>query len=179
MSTTTVLVIDVQQDYFPGGAFALVGPEAAAAAGSRVLAWARGQGHRVVHVQHADPDPEATFLAAGSDGARIHPLLAPLDGEDVVTKAEPNAFVGTDLADRLDGVERLVVLGMMSSMCVDATVRAAADQGLSVTVVQDACAAPDLTFKGRTVPGADVHAAFMAALASAYAEVVDAVDLVD
>jgi len=70
-------------------------------------------------------------------------------------------------------IDDLHVVGMMSSMCVDATVRAAADLGLKLTVIHDACAAPDLEFGGVAVPGAMVHAAFMAALADGYAEVVD------
>ena len=73
----------------------------------------------------------------------------------------------------------LVVVGMMSSMCVDATVRAAADAGYTVTVAHDACAAPDLEFGGTLVPGAQVHAAFMAALDGSYATVVSAEELLD
>ena len=61
---------------------------------------------------------------------------------------------------------------MMSSMCVDAPVRAAVDLGFSVTVVHDGCAAPDLRFGETDVPGAMVHAAFMAALADGDAAVV-------
>jgi len=53
-------------------------------------------------------------------------------------------------------------------------VRAASDLGFSVTVAQDACAAPDLAFDGTTVPGAQVHAAFIAALGSAYARIASA-----
>jgi nicotinamidase-related amidase len=70
-----------------------------------------------------------------------------------------------------------VVAGMMSSMCVDATVRAAVDLGFTATVVHDGCAAPDLQFRGDDVPGASVHAAFMAALADGYATVVSADEL--
>ena len=66
---------------------------------------------------------------------------------------------------------------MMSSMCVDATVRAAADLGYSITVVHDACAAPDLEFGDRPIPGDVVHGAFMAALADGYAEVTSAAEL--
>jgi nicotinamidase-related amidase len=68
-------------------------------------------------------------------------------------------------------------MGMMSSMCVDATVRAAADLGFQVTVVHDACAAPDLSFDGVTVPAAQVHAAFMAALGDSYAELASAEEI--
>ena len=74
-------------------------------------------------------------------------------------------------------IDELVVAGMMTSMCVDATVRAAVDGGFTVTVVGDACAAPDLEHAGVCVPGEQVHAAFLAALAEGYAEVVDAQSL--
>ena len=65
----------------------------------------------------------------------------------------------------------VVIVGAMSHMCIDATTRAAADHGYRVTVVADACATRDSEFDGRLVPAADVHAAFMSALAFAYAEV--------
>jgi nicotinamidase-related amidase len=165
------VIVDIQRDYFPGGRFPLVEPEAAAQAAARVLARFRADGAPVVHVQHVWDAPDAPFMAPGTDGVEIHPSVAPAEGEPVVQKAEPNAFLGTDLEERLRGagVEELVVAGMMSSMCVDATVRAAADKGFAVTVVHDACAAPDLAFGGVDVPGASVHAAFMAALGSSYA----------
>jgi nicotinamidase-related amidase len=66
---------------------------------------------------------------------------------------------------------------MMSSMCVDATVRAAPDLGFATTVVHDACAAPDLECGGQAIPGRTVHAAFMAALGGGYASLVAAADL--
>ncbi len=171
-----LLVIDVQQDYFPGGAFPLSEPEAAAAATARLLSRFREAGEPVVHVQHHS---EEGFLVRGTPGAEPHPDAAPVAGEPVVEKEAPNAFLETPLeADlRAAGIDELVVTGMMSSMCVDATVRAAADKGFTVTLVHDACAAPALEFGGTTVPGPEVHAAFMAALGSAYATLVAADDL--
>lgn len=49
-----------------------------------------------------------------------------------------------------------------------------ADLGFGVTVVEDACAASDLEFGGRSIPAETVHGAFMAALASAYGRVISA-----
>lgn len=94
----------------------------------------------------------------------------------MIVKDRPNAFLGTGLEALLRAADpdEIVVAGMMSSMCVDATVRAASDMGFSVAVAQDACAAPDLEFAGATVPGAQVHAAFMAALDGTYARVAGA-----
>jgi nicotinamidase-related amidase len=175
----TLLIIDIQRDYFPGGAYPLVEPEAAAEAARRVLDSFRGSNEQVIHMKHVWDAPDAEFMRPGTDGIEIHPSVAPADGELVLDKASPNSFVDTALAAELRdrGTADLVVAGMMSSMCVDATVRAAADLGFSPTVVHDACAAPDLEFNGTDVPGAVVHAAFMAALADGYAEVTSAAEL--
>ncbi len=173
-----LLIIDIQNDYFPDGAMPLVGPEPAARAAASVLARFRQDGEPVIHVQHVWDDDEATFMRPGTPGVEIHPLVTPAAGEPVIQKAYPNSFRETGLAAVLSGIDELVVVGMMTSMCVDATVRAANDLGYAVTVVADACAAPDLEFDGRTVAGADVHAAFLAALADSYATVLKARDLV-
>ncbi len=173
MPTRALVLIDVQQDYFAGGAMPLHEPDAAAAKAAAVLAAFRAAGEPVVHVRHAG---ESGFLVRDTPGAEIHPSVTPQDGEAVVTKPAPNAFLETDLDERLKagGIDALVVAGMMTSMCVDATTRAAADLGYAVTVVADGCACPDLEHAGRTVPAADVQTAFLAALESAYATVVDA-----
>lgn len=174
-----LLVIDIQRDYFPGGASPLVDPEAAADVARTVLDAFRAAGDPVVHLRHVWDSPEATFMRPGTPGVEIHPAVAPIQGEPVLDKTEPNGFLGTGLAELLDGldVDHLHVVGMMSSMCVDATVRAAVDLGQEVTVIHDGCAAPDLEFEGVAVPGAMVHAAFMAALADGYADVVSGADL--
>lgn len=177
----TLLIIDIQRDYFPGGAYPLVGPEAAAEEASKVLGAFREAGHPIIHMKHVWDEPEAEFMRPGTEGIEIHPAVEPAEGELVLEKENPNSFLDTPLEDELRrrGNDGLVVAGMMSSMCVDATVRAAADLGFSPTVVHDACAAPDLEFGGVEVPGGAVHAAFMAALADGYAEVTSAAEVLE
>ena len=186
--TRALLIVDIQLDYFAGGRHPLVGPDAAAAAAARLLAAWRDRGAPVVHVQHVWDAPDAEFFQPGTPGIGIHPSVAPRDDETLVTKTEPNAFLGTGLEAHLRGLAsgedgtadepfELVVAGMMSSMCVDATVRAAADLGFAVTVAHDTCAAPDLEFGGTRVPAAQVHAAFMAALGDGYAAVASSDDI--
>ena len=142
-----------------------------------MLAAFRSSGAPVIHIQHVWDAPDAAFMRPGTRGVEINASVAPEADEPVVQKTEPNAFLGTDLAERLEtlGAERIVVVGMMTSMCVDATVRAAAERGLAVQLVHDACAAPDLEFGGVAVPGAQVHAAFIAALGD-FAEVLASAD---
>ncbi len=177
--TRALVIVDIQNDYFPGGAFPLVEPEAAAAAASRALAGFREAGQPVAHVRHVWDEPEAEFMVPGSKGAEIHPDVSPLDGESVFAKESPNSFLGTGLEEQLRTWEagEIVVCGMMTSLCVDATVRAGSDLGFEVTVLADACAAPDLEFDGVEVPAAAVNAAFLAPLADSYAEVIRVEDL--
>jgi nicotinamidase-related amidase len=170
-----LLVVDIQNDYFPGGANPLAGPEAAAENARVLLDAARAAGTPVVHLRHVWDEPDALYMKPGTPGVEIHPAVAPVAGEPVFDKAFPNGFLGTPLGEHLRsaGIDELVVCGMMTSMCVDATVRAAVDLGHTVTLAHDACATMDLEFGGRTIPAADVHAAFLAALADGYAEVTD------
>ncbi len=171
-----LVIIDIQNDYFAGGAYPLVEPEPAVRAAKAVLEEFRALGEPVVHVRHVWEDLDASFMRPGTLGVEIHPLVMPVDGEPVVEKEHPNAFRGTSLAELLGarGADDLVIMGMMTSMCVDATVRSAVDAGYPVTVIGDACAAPDLEFGGRRIAGLDVHAAFLAALADSYATVTTA-----
>lgn len=177
--TRALVVVDIQNDYFPGGAHPLVGPEDAARQARRLLDAFRASGEAVVHLQHVWDAPDAAFFRPGTRGVEIHGLVAPAVGETVMCKEHPNGFRGTGLEALLRerGVDSLVVCGMMTSMCVDATVRAASDLGFDTSVAHDACAAPNLAFGGREVAAADVHAAFLAALAGGYARVASAAEL--
>ena len=174
-----LVVIDIQNDYFPGGRNELVGADDAAARAAEVLAGFRERGEQVVHLQHVWDAADAEFFAPGTPGVEINPAVAPAGDEAVVQKAFPNGFQHTDLEERLRAgdAEQLVLCGMMTSMCVDATVRAAADLGFECTVVHDACATRNLSFEGRPVAAADVHSAFLAALGDGYAALTSASDV--
>lgn len=171
--TRALVLVDIQLDYFPEGAFPLVEPVAAATAARTVLDAFRASGELVVHVFHVSTDPAATFFRPDTTGIGFHPLVAPADGETVLEKHRPNSFIDTGLQAVLDaaGVTELVIVGMMSSMCIDSTTRAAHELGYTCTVVADACTAPDLRYGDTVVPGASVHAAFMAALDGSFATV--------
>ncbi len=173
MSKRALIVIDLQNDYFEGGKWTLEGIDAAAAKAARLIGAFRDSGEMIVHVRHEFPTADAPFFAPGSPGAEINPVVSPADGETVLLKHSANAFKNTDLKDLLDrgGIEDVVICGAMSHICIDGTTRAAADMGYRCTLIHDACASRDLQFNDVTVPAANVHAAFMAALGSGYAQV--------
>lgn len=171
--STALIMIDIQQDYFPGGRMELVGSTEAAAAAARLLDTFRKAGWPVFHIQHISVRPNAAFFLSESPGVAIHPTVVPSAGESVITKYYPNSFRETNLLDHLKSanITQLLLCGMMTSMCVDATVRAAFDLGFECTVASDACATRDLSFDGETIPASHVHGAFLAALGSVYATV--------
>jgi nicotinamidase-related amidase len=174
MPDTALLVIDIQNDYFPGGAMELEGADAAGAKAGSAIARFRKEGKPVIHVRHVSVRPGSTFFLPGTRGAEIHDLVVPHGKETVVEKNFPNSFRNTELKAILEtnGVKNLVVAGMMTHMCVDATVRHAADLGYKITLLGDACATRAQSYGGEQVPARQVHAAFLAALNGFYAKVV-------
>jgi len=173
----TLVVIDIQNEYFPGGALALPNAEGAAGRAAEAIESARAAGVPVIHVRHEEPSSDQ-FFVPGSRGAETHEAVAPAEGEAVIVKHYPNSFLDTDLSERLQhsGARRVAFCGMMTSMCVDATVRAAADLGLEAVLIDDACAAPELEHRGRQVGADAVHAAFCAALGDEIATVLGTAD---
>jgi nicotinamidase-related amidase len=168
-----LILIDVQNDYFPGGRMELVNSMQAAGSAARLLACFRKTSWPVYHIQHISTKPTATFFLPGTAGVEIHESVSPLPDEAVITKYYPNSFRETDLLERLkaDGVDQLLICGMMTSMCVDATVRAAFDLGFTCTVAKDACATKDLMLDGETVPARQVQIAFLSPLSAVYARI--------
>lgn len=168
-----LLIIDIQNDYFPGGRAKLVGPDAALANAEKLLRHFRREQKPVIHVQHINVREGATFFLSDTDGASIHERLTPTEGEHLVVKNYPNSFYKTNLLDIIkdNGITELVVCGMMTHMCIDTTVRAAKDHELPITLLSDACAAKDMEFEGERVPAAQVQATFMAALSGMFATV--------
>src|SRR5258706_374543 len=113
--------------YFPGGKYPLVEPLAAAKNAYMLLQCFGERGEPHVHIQHISLEPDATFFIKGDSGSDIHDSVAHFEGEPIVYKHEPNSFLNTNLLELLKSwdIERVVIAGMMTHMCVDATSRAA------------------------------------------------------
>ena len=124
-------------------------------------------------MQHIASDPALGFFLPDTTGAEIHETVLPLETETVIIKNFPNSFLETGLESKLreDGVTKIVVVGMMTHMCIDATVRAAVDLGFEAVWIEDACATRDLSYGNKTVPAEQVHYAFVSALNGMYANV--------
>lgn len=171
LSEAVLVLIDMQREY-SDGRLALPGVGPAVEEAAALLARARRLGTPVIHVLN-----ERKGGLFDVDGPYVAPIaaVAPAGGEVVVKKGLPNAFAGTELAGRIaaTGRSKLVTVGFMTHMCVDATTRSAVDHGLFSTVVASACASRDLPDPlGGVRPAAEVHRAALTALADRFAVVV-------
>jgi len=167
MENTALIIIDVQNDYFQGGKMALPGAGEAAANIRRVLEAFRKNNLPVIHVQHVSVREGSTFFLPETEGVKIYAMVEPAAGEKVIVKHWPNSFRETELLGYLqkEGIEHLVISGMMTFMCVDATTRAALDLGFGCTLLHDCTAAPPAEFAGVNCSAEQVRAAVTSALA--------------
>lgn len=162
LDSTALIIIDIQDFYFPGGASALVEPEKAADNAKILLHNFRENDGLVVHVRH-------NFEPGGNINERVKPV----SGEKVFSKDEVNAFLNTGLNEYLkeNHIKTLVLCGMQTHMCLEAATRAAHDLGYNCIAVDDACATRDLKFGEVIVKANDVHFSTLATLKS-YAKVI-------
>ena len=176
-----LILVDLQNDYFPGGTMELAGIQAAAANARILLDEFRKTQSPIIHIQHISTRPGATFFLSETAGARINQKVAPKGNEIVVVKNYPNSFRDTSLSENLKTVKsnNLVICGAMSHMCIDATTRAAFDLGFNCVVAEDACTTKNLIFKGKTIEASEVHASFMAALSAPYAKVISTKEIIE
>lgn len=176
LSDSALVMIDCQNTYRTG-VMALVGVEEALAEAAKLLDRARNCDAKIFHIAH-DSGPGSPYDYSAEIG-RIADPVAPREGEPVIVKNKPNAFVGTDLHDRLQaaGCKNLILAGFMTHMCVNSTARAAFNLGYRTTVVGNATATRDLPARdGGILSARDLHDASLASIADLFGVVVDGVD---
>ena len=140
---------------------------------ARLLVVWRRQKMPIIHVKHDLTFPDSPFRP-GQEGNDFKPLTAPLSGETVIAKRVTSAFIGTDLAERLEamGKPSLVVCGVLLANSVEATVRVGANLGYRIRIPADACWSCDKRdLTGRLWPAEDVHQLTLALLSGEYAAI--------
>jgi nicotinamidase-related amidase len=163
---TALLIVDIQNFYFPGDDKpGLVNAEGASLKAKELLQIFRDKNQLVVHVRHKS-----------NNRGEIHKNVEPVSNEKIITKEEVNCFLKTDLLVylRSNNINRLIIIGMQTQMCLEAAVRAGHDFGFECIVVQDACATRDVKFGEKTVKADEVQTCILATITDGgYGKVVD------
>ena len=168
---SALVMIDLQNTYREG-VMKLAEVEPAIVEAAKLLGRARAAGIPIFHIQH-DAGAGSPYDVNERIGA-ISDEVAPKDGETIIVKNYPNAFVGTDLQEKLEatGAKDVIIAGFMTHMCVNSTARGAFNLGFRPTVVAAATATRDLPdMDGSVVPASALQAASLAAVADLFAVV--------
>jgi len=176
MDNTALLIIDIQNIYFQEGELYLPDAKFAVNNAKKVLTAWREKEKTIIHIKHHfHLNEQDTYLAC------INEKVLPLKDELVIEKKYPNSFLETDLLKKLrqQKIHHVVVVGMMSNMCIDTTVRACQNYGIKVTLLHDACAAKPITFCNEMITADIVHKVFMGAMDGTFADVTDTKSIVD
>lgn len=167
-----LILIDIQNIYFTEGGYRLNNPEIAAEKAGKLLLYFRQKKLPIIHVKHLFDN---TGYQETVDYLRdFHPCVTPVSEEIVIEKHHPSSFLGTELQVVLksQGIQELVIAGMMSHMCIDTTVRAAQDYGYQVTLIEDACTTKSLLYHDEILEADLIHKVIMASLQPVFAKVI-------
>ncbi|MFD5343885.1 isochorismatase family protein [Streptomyces anulatus] len=169
LAGSTLILVDYQNTY-TRGVMELDGWQDSLDAAARLLARAREAGTEVVHV--INDGGEGTPYDIRAEIGRIHPAVAPAEGETVVVKKAPDSFHGTDLGEHVPEGGDVIIAGWMTHMCVAFTAQGAFLRGNRPTVVADACATRSLPVAGTDLDARQVHHGALATIGDLYGVVV-------
>ena len=147
-------------------------PEAEENVGRLLEHWRRTS-RPIVHSRHVSRIPTSTYRD-GQSGVQFKDVAIPAAGEPVLSKQTASAFIGTSLEGMLhdNGIEDVVIAGVITNNSVEATARMAGDLGFRTTVVSDATFTFGRNdFQGRFRTADEVHAMSLANLDGEYAAI--------
>ena len=171
-SNAALVIIDLQKAFDDPRYGQRNNPEAEANTGRLLAGWRR-TGRPVIHVQHLSREPDSPYRP-GQPGCDFKDEVRPQAGELVVQKSTNSAFVDTGLGPYLEdqGIHTLVMTGVATNNCVEATARMAGNLGYETYVVADATATADRTdLAGRVWRAEEIQALTLANLQGEYATV--------
>ncbi|MGM7635033.1 cysteine hydrolase family protein [Bacillus sp. Hm123] len=109
---------------------------------SKILQCWRKKGWLVIYIQHTSDNPHSVFHPMNK-GFAIKEIVAPMEGEVIITKKVNSSFIGTDLEEQLKAskISTVVITGLTTPHCVSTTARMSGNLGFSTYLISDATAA--------------------------------------
>lgn len=184
MSQEALIIVDIQNDYFPDGKLPTFQPVQTAEACAQLIKKFRAEEKEVVFIKHIVDEAHREshpFFIPGSHGAEIHDLVKPLPSEKIIVKHQVSAFVNTDLKEYLvsKGVKKLIVVGMMIHNCVNATVYSGVDEGFHCIVVEEAANTMDQKLHDKVIKAEQIKESFLTGIQFVYSKVYKLQDVLD
>lgn len=172
-SRRALVVIDVQNEYVDGK-FRIEYPPVASSLPkiAQAMDAAHAEGIPIFVVQHVLPS-DAPIFAAGSEGVRLHIVVADRPYDHLVTKDLPSVFSAREFEPWLkeEGVDTLTIIGYMTHNCNDATARDAMHRGYEVEILSDAAGSLPYKNTAGAASAAEIYRTTLIIMESAYGAV--------
>lgn len=128
-----LLVIDIQKGITDKRLFNF---ESFINATTRLIAAARDNQVEVIYFQH--DDGPGTGFSIGDEDFEIAEQVNPKDGEKIFVKKINSCFGNKEFADYIKNETDLMIIGLQTNFCIDATVKSAFEKGYNVIIPQEA-----------------------------------------
>lgn len=174
MMNEALLLINIQNDYFPGGKCALKNTEKAFTKIKKLENNFHKDNKPVFYIKHIS-NGTTPFFFENTTGINLYHELSPQRNDEIIIKHEPDSFYKTDLQTKLKAhnINKLTISGWMTQMCLDTTVRSAYAKGYAINVIGDSCTTKDLSFNDEIISADMVNKAFLSALNSKFSKVIN------
>ncbi len=141
-----LLVIDVQNEYFPGGALPISHPQNHLQNILETMDAAASNALTTVVIRHHQPDPNSPIFRKDSEQWDLHPEVASRPHDLLLDKQLPGSFTNTRLEEflRRRGIDTVTIAGYMTQVCCDTTAREAFHRGFKVEFLSDATGTLDV-----------------------------------
>jgi nicotinamidase-related amidase len=176
-----LLVIDVQNEYFPGGALPIIHPQNHLENILETMDAAKRDEVTTIVVRHHQPDPNSPLFCKGSKNWELHPEVASRHHDLLLDKQLPGSFTNTGLEMflRERGIDTVSIAGYMTQICCDTTAREAMHRGFTVEFLSDATGTLDVENSAGSVKADDLHKAILVAQQMFISEVISKDEFID
>jgi nicotinamidase-related amidase len=137
--------IDPDSDYFVGGIKGVIERT------NRLIDYCRKKNYKIIFTRHIELESDGAFKM-GSKNVEIIPAVQRKESDTVITKNKISPFYRTNMEKELNGIEKVVVCGILANLCVRSFIEEAYDRDFEITVIKDCCVAfgrntQEFTFK--------------------------------
>ena len=165
-SNKALVVIDLQNDYFPDGKFPLWNTEEVLTNIELALETANSKNIPVILVQHIANSELgiAPFFNKGTDGAEVHPrILQAAPDARIIVKQYADTFEQTNFEETLKAlnIDTLLICGMMTQNCVTHTAISKAAERYEVSILADCCTSVDVMIHNIALNAVSIRVPFI------------------
>jgi len=109
---------------------------------NKLIDYCRKNGYKIIFTTHVEKDSDSAF-APNSKNVEIIKELHKQNSDVLITKNKISPFYKTNLEKELNGINEIVICGILTNLCVRSLAEDAYDRDFQITIIKDCCWAFD------------------------------------